>query len=161
MPSMSLLSVLLIPYTTLAYVIHAGDILPGTNKQLRLALCAIPFGLASYLAGDISIALIASVMAYIGTNIGPENFWLMGNGTPEFRSNIVTRIVEALKLKFPTLPYCIAGMAIKGFVTNPLFGWFLCPLAYYISSRAPKVSFDLGSLILGVFYGVALYLVAR
>lgn len=99
---------LLLPYTTLAFAIHGGEIVQNVNRQLRNALCALPFGIVAWYIFsthyDFPAGLFFFACAYIGSNMGFDS-WLLD---------------------------------FKGFITFPPFGAWLLPLAYHNHLPAAK-----------------------
>lgn len=77
---MNALWLLLIPYTTLAYGIHGGELIQNINRQVRNLICAIPFGLVGYYIFGAYGGVPALVLSFIGTNMGFDNhpLWLKG-----------------------------------------------------------------------------------
>lgn len=127
---------LLIPYQTIAYAIHGGELAKGTDRQVRNILCAWPFGLVEYLFvhhdikpmfshAEYALALVAFASAFVGTNMSFDNYPLW----------------------------------LKGLVTYSPLGAGLLPLAYYIGNKSPLKAVA-SEYLSGTFYGTALALTA-
>jgi hypothetical protein len=126
--TMNYWSLLLIPYCTLAYGIHGGELLSSINRQVRNLICAVPFAVISWLSmHSVSLSLLAFLLSYLGTNLGFD--W------------------------FPTTGWkYYGGLTIKGLITCPLGGFITLPLAYYIGYRT-KYKNVLAEYLSGTFYG--------
>lgn len=77
---MNALWLLLIPYTTLAYGIHGGELIQNINRQVRNLICALPFTVVGwYLFGPYGAAA-GLLCGYFGSNLGFDNhpLWLKG-----------------------------------------------------------------------------------
>lgn len=111
-----MLNLLLIPYCTLAYGIHGGELVTGLNRQFRNLLCAVPFGAVPYTVlsthYDFPVALALFASAFIGTNEGFDNhpLWL------------------------------------KGLINFPPLGIILLPLAYRLASKPARQEYLSGFL---------------
>lgn len=88
---------IIIVYCAITFGIHGGELVSGINRQVRNALCATPFAVVAYFTWDYPEAVAAFTLAFVGVNMGFDNWPLWFKG-------------------FITLP-------IGGFVTLPLAYW--------------------------------------
>ena len=146
---------LLIPYCAAAYALHGGQIATGVNRQVRNLICALPFGLVGFLTFGWPIALVLFIMAFIGSNIGHDNFWEMGTEPNSPTNNWLANIIEKLGVKRDSTLWCVLGMGVKGFITDPFGGFITLPLAYYIGTRM-KFNTSMAEWLTGIFYGMRL-----
>lgn len=121
--------VLLIPYTTVAFAVHGGEIVQNVNRQLRNLICALPFGLVaafcfSLASGSVCAALSALFFtcAFIGSNMGFDNHRLW----------------------------------VKGFITFPPLGALLLPIAYAGDQTASASEAESGVLYGTVLAAIAI-----
>ncbi len=96
---------LLIPYCTLAFGIHGGEMYSGINRQLRNLACAIPFAIVAYFTWDFPEAVVAFALAYGGVSLG-----------------------FAGQVNIPRL-------ILKGGLTCPIGGFIMLPLVYVLSYK--------------------------
>lgn len=150
----------LLIYLTLASRFHGGGFF-SAPRVLRAAVFALPYAVVLYQTPYI--AALAFVLAFVGKNIGHEDFWQMGTGIARPDSNWLCKLIMKLGLKRDTLPFCTLGMAIKGLITslgtlNPLviLGHTVAlPLAYFIGFRT-KWGSELAEYLSGFLYGLTL-----
>ncbi len=156
----------LIPfYLALASRLHGGGFF-SLNRQIRNALFALPYMLIYLPTAEHSPTfLLAFIFAFIGINIGHDNFWNMGVEPNSPELNWLGKIVKKIGFTPDTIQWCIAGMMLKGLVIG--FGthnfWSMCgsfilyPLAYYIGMRT-KLNNVAAEYLSGLFLGIALIL---
>lgn len=126
--------------------LHGGGFFP-LSRFFRSLFFSLPFGL-------IHPALMP--LAFIGNNIGHEDFWSMGtNIKSDPRENWLCKLVAKLPVKRDSLAWCWIGMGIKGFITLPFGGFIAKPLAYHIGRRYFKNS-ESAEYLSGAFYGILL-----
>lgn len=153
--------ILILTYCTAAFGLHGGQLATGVNRQARNAICALPFALVGYATWGIPAGAVWFILSFVGSNIGHENFWSMGEWESTNRpDNALDWIVKKLGFKFNTLSYDTAGMALKGFITCPPGGFVTLPLAYYVGMRTKwnNVFCEFAS---GFLYGVVLCVVMK
>ena len=102
-----MLWMLLIPYCTLAFGIHGGELIQNVNRQLRNLLCAIPFGIVCGYVFGWHAGAVYFALAYGGTSLG------------------FNEPVQAGSL----------WMAGKGFITCPFGGFITLPLSYAVTKN--------------------------
>ena len=148
------INLLLIPYLCLASRFHGGGFF-SAPRIIRALVFAAPY----YLFG-----IPAVMLAFIGKNIGHEDFWLMGKGVARPDQNWLCKAILLTGLKRDGLVFCTLGMAIKGFITalgtlNPIviLGHTIAlPLSYYIGRRT-KYGSELAEYLSGALYGLILW----
>ena len=150
---------LLIPYCAAAYALHGGQIASGLNRQMRNLICAAPFGLVGVLAFGWPIGIVLLILAFVGTNIGHNNFWEMGTESNDPVNNWLANVVAALGIERNSMLWCITGMTIKGLITFPLGGFITLPLSYYIGDRT-KFNTSMSEWLTGISYGMILSAIA-
>lgn len=165
-------------YLSLASHFHGGAFF-SAPRLVRNAVFALPyafffhhpifhalsmFGLT--VPPEIFGGLLSFALAFIGVNIGHDNFWMMGTVSNVPDNNWVGNIVARLGLTRDSLAWCTVGMAIKGFVMglgtlNPLvvIGHTVAfPLAYYIGDRT-RWNTNASEYLSGFFDGLVLLFV--
>lgn len=148
-------NLLLIPYTAAAYALHGGQIATGVPRWVRNAACALPFAYVGFMVQGWELSMVMAALAFVGSTLPHEDFWLMGTGVSEPRDNWITKIVRGLGFTFGTIKYDVVGMAIKGFVNFPPTGWLMLPASYYLGDRT-KFNTSTSEWYSGILYGVAL-----
>lgn len=143
-------------YLAAASRFHGGGFLDDVPRWIRATVFALPYFVFGW---------PAAVLAYLGKNIGHEDFWNMGVRPSEPEENWLCRLVLLTGLQRDSLAFCTAGLAIKGAITaagtfNPLIivGHAVAlPAAYYIGQRTRWGS-ELAEYLSGALYGIVLAL---
>jgi len=131
---MQWLWLLLIPYCTLAFGVHGGELFQNINRQVRNLICAAPFAVTSFYLSMGLWSFFPFLLSYLGSNLGFD--W------------------------FPTTGWkYYAGLAVKGFVTCPLGGFITLPFAYFIGNKTRWTNV-FAEYFSGTLYGVILLCVA-
>lgn len=132
-----LIWILLIPYCTIAYGIHGGEMYTGVNRQLRNLACALPFGVIGPLSFSPPLAylsaLVAFSLSYGGTSLGFD--WFPSSGWKYY-----------------------GGLAIKGLITCPLGGVVSLPFAYCVGGKTVSKNV-FSEYFSGFLYGLILFLI--
>jgi hypothetical protein len=177
---MNFLAILLPIYLSLASHFHGGAFI-SAPRWLRNAVFALPYALffhssitmiswqgsmvsaetCEFISGFISFAF-----AYIGVNIGHNNFWMMGTTANSTTNDWLADIVQFLGVERDSLLWCTLGLGIKGFIMglgtlNPfvILGHTIAfPLGYYIGDRT-KWNTNASEYLTGLFDGLTLMLV--
>lgn len=150
-------------YTTFASRLHGGGFINGVNRQLRNAIFALPYLIHHLSVWGSITPITAFVFAFIGINAGHDEFWEMGTGPNEQKNNWLTAIVTKLGFKRDSLPWCWAGLGIKGALIglgtlNPLtiiLSALAFPTAYYIGFRTKWTNVT-AEFLSGFLLGLAL-----
>ncbi len=154
----------LIPlYLAFASRLHGGGFFP-LNRQIRNALFALPYMLIYLPTAEHSPTfLLAFIFAFIGINIGHDNFWNMGVEPNSPELNWLGKIVKKIGFTPNTLGFCWTGMMYKAMIISVgTEGWItylvsiiLYPLSYYIGMRS-KWNNVCAEYLSGLFLGIAL-----
>jgi hypothetical protein len=158
---MNICSFILIPYLTLASRFHGGGFI-SAPRIVRSLVFILPYIILTFHIPFI-ICITAALFAYIGKNIGHEDFWGMDTLTSRPDRNWLAKVLIFFKLKPDTKLWCWLGMGIKGAITalgtlNPLviaLHAVALPTAYWIG-RNTKLSTELAEYLSGFFYALIL-----
>lgn len=142
-------------YLALASRFHGGGFF-SSPRIFRSVMFSVPFSII----GNHWVSLFSFTLAYIGVNIGHENFWLMGTGAPTPTKSWLSSLLIKGGFKYGTLGFEIIGMSIKGLITCPIGGFVVLPLAYYIGQRTRWHSVA-AEYLSGFFYGLILEVSCR
>lgn len=160
-----MIKLLYIPYLTLASRFHGGGFI-SAPRWVRNSVFALAYAVLMYPC--LYISTLAFIFAFIGKNVGHEDFWMMGQQlSVNNKDNILTKyLVRPTGLKPYSLAWCWLGMSLKGLLTslgtlNPLLilGHIIAlPFAYFISRRLTRGS-ELAEYLSGFLYGIVVVLV--
>lgn len=130
-------------------------------RWLRAAAFATPYAIFTY--PNYMLAAFAFCTAFVGKNIGHEDFWLMGTGPSRPDDNTLTKVVKMTGFARDGLPWCVTGLALKGAIValgtlNPVV--ISChaaclPLAYFVGRRIGGGSV-LAEYLSGLLFGLIL-----
>lgn len=128
-----LIYIALIVYCTIAFGIHGGEMLTGTNRQLRNMICAAPFGVVCFAAFGWLVGLTCLGLAYGGVSLTFDS--------------------ATLPRSQPTTLWLIA----KGMITCPFGGIVTLPIVYWLSYKTRWTNV-LAEYASGAAYGLLLVL---
>lgn len=155
-------------YLSIASRLFGGGFF-SAPRWLRSIVFSLPYPIIFHPIVFHSIfigAALSFIFAYLGKNIGHDNFWNMGTSPNSTNLNWLGVFLVKIGLVPDTLFFCSAGMAIIGIIMalgtfNPLVMIFHAlgmPLAYYVGMRtkwgnaaAEFLSGFLDGLILSAF----------
>lgn len=139
----------LIPlYLCITSRLQGGGIINNIPRILRDFLYAIPYGLIFY--PNYYHAIAAFILAYVGKNIGHENFWYMAIQPTDIQrpASPIAYVILKMGFKFDTITFCTLGMSTKGIIisagtTSPIIilsHAIIFPMSYYISFKFFKTN---------------------
>lgn len=142
-------------YLSLASRLHGGGFisLPRVSRNILYSLPYLLFG------------PVAFISAYIGKNLGHEEFWNMGSRKSEVRWGFLALFVDTFtRLKRDSLPWCVSGMAVKGFIISTgTYDWIIIvghmislPVSYFIGMRVFKLNNEIAEYLSGFLCGLSM-----
>lgn len=149
----------LIPfYLSFASRLQGGGFIDNVPRPVRDTLYAAPY---------LLISIPAFITAYVGKNIGHENFWYMATQPTDIQrpSSPIAYVLLKAGLKYDTLIFCTLGMATKGIAIalgtlNPIIIFShaaIFPISYYISFKFFKTNVT-AEFMTGFLCGLSLIL---